>query len=46
MSLLLPKKLAAAKKNYKYKTLERGGGWGQSNQKIIEITSKKSKKKL
>ena len=30
-------------KKYKYKALERRGGWGQSNQKIIEVTSKKVK---
>ena len=28
-------------KKHKYKTLERGGGWAQSNQKTIEATSKK-----
>ena len=32
-----------SKKKYKYKTLERGGGWAQSNQKTIEVTLKKVK---
>ena len=30
-------------KKHKYKTLERGGGWAQSNQKTIEVTLKKVK---
>ena len=35
--------LTKQKKKYKYKTLEMGGGWAQSNQKIIDVTSKKVK---
>ena len=28
---------------YRYKTFERGGGWAQSNQKTIKVTSKNLK---